>query len=267
MKKFKILGNAYLFIIMAIMYVPIIYLLVFAFNDGVSMNRFEGFTIDNFKALFEDENLMTAVYATIIIAILATVISVIIGTFAAISISRLKKGTRDSILFFNNLPIVNPDVVTALAIFLLFSALPFSKGYVTMLLAHISFCTPYVIINVYPKLKSLDPNLLEAAQDLGAKPSYALRKVLLPQLKASIFGAAGIAFTMSFDDYIISSFVKGSTATNISIYLYGAKNALRSGLYPKINALSSIIIFTILLLVVGKIVIDKFRNNEGEEED
>lgn len=156
---------------------------------------------------------------TIIIAVLSTIISVIIGTIAAICLTKQRKKIRNLILQGNNLPIMNPDIVTAIGLLLLFVSLRVEKGYITMLIAHISFCTPYVVVTVYPKVKALDPNILEAALDLGAKPLKAIRTAIIPQIKGTVFAAGAIAFTMSFDDFVISYFTGGSKL-NISTYLY-----------------------------------------------
>lgn len=150
---------------------------------------------------------------------MSTIISVIIGTIAAICLTKQRKKIRNLILQGNNLPIMNPDIVTAIGLLLLFVSLRVEKGYITMLIAHISFCTPYVVVTVYPKVKALDPNILEAALDLGAKPLKAIRTAIIPQIKGTVFAAGAIAFTMSFDDFVISYFTGGSKL-NISTYLY-----------------------------------------------
>lgn len=163
---------------------------------------------------------------------------------------------RRLILQTNNLPIMNPDIVTAIGLLLLFVTLRVEQGYVTMLIAHISFCTPYVIVTVYPKVKSLDENVMEAALDLGAKPLKAIRTAIIPQIKGSVFAAAAISFTMSFDDFVISYFTGGSQL-NISTYLYTEAKKIN----PTINALSTII----MLVIVGKIVIDKIKEHRREK--
>lgn len=245
MKKSKIFDVSFLILILLFCYLPILSLIVFSFNSDNSLTNFKSFSFKWYGTLFQNEEIMNAVIMTFVIAILATVISTIIGTFASIALARYKKGFRNTILTLNNIPIVNPEIVTAIGMLLLFQSLKFEKGYFTMLLAHIAFCVPYVIISVYPKVKSLDPNLVEAAMDLGATPFKALRHAILPQIKVAVIAALAISFTMSFDDFVISYFTSGS-ATNISIYLY----TLKRGVNPSINALSTIMIIVITIIVV-----------------
>jgi spermidine/putrescine transport system permease protein len=195
-----------------------------------------------------------------LVAIISTIISTIIGTLAAIALTKHKKHLRELMLSTNNIPIVNPEIVTAIAFFVLFGTFAIDRGLVTMIIAHIAFSTPYVVITVYPKVKSLDPNLADAAYDLGATPFQALYKVILPQIKIAVIAGAAIAFTMSFDDFVISYFaVSGSAIKNISIYLY----TLKRGVEPTINALS-----TIIILIIGiKITRDYLKSGKKSEED
>jgi spermidine/putrescine transport system permease protein len=222
------------------------------------LTNWGGFSLKWYEKLFDSTDIMTAVIMTLVIAILATLISVFIGTLAAISLSKSKKVFKDVMLGVNNVPIVNPEIVTAVGLLLLFVSFQIDRGYTTMLLAHVAFCTPYVVITVYPKVKSLDPNLAEAANDLGATPVQALWLVVFPQIKVAIFAAAAIAFTMSFDDFVISYFTAGS-ATNISIYLY----TLRRGVEPTINALS-----TIIIAIIGVVVTYRYlKSNQNNEQE
>lgn len=176
---------------------------------------------------------MSAVYVSVTIAILATIASTVLGTMTAIGLSKSRKIIKDMVLSMNDIPILNPDIVTAIGWMLLFSSLGFQKGYMTMLLAHIAFCTPYVITSVYPKVRSLDPNLANAAMDLGATPYQALTKVIIPMIRPGIFAGALLAFTMSFDDFVISYFVSGNGVKNISIVVYNMTKRIN----PTINAL------------------------------
>lgn len=237
-------------------YAPLFSLIVFSFNEAKSVTFWGGFSLKWYKNLFSNEDILTIVFRTLLIAMIATTISVIIGTLASIALTKSKKTFRNMLLSANNLPITNPDIVTAIGLLLLFVTLGIEKGYITLLLAHISFCTPYVIVTVYPKVKSLDPNLIEAALDLGAKPIKAIRSVLLPEIKSSIFAAFAISFTMSFDDFVISYF-SGGTTSNISVYLYSKLKKLD----PTFNALSSIII----LIIIFKIIFDKIKDNKNKE--
>ena len=199
---------------------------------------------------------------SVTIAILATVISTILGTVTAIALTKSKKVVRTAIMQVNNLPIMNPEIVTAISLMIFFSFLNIEKGYLTMLLAHIAFCTPYVITNVYPKVKQLDENLADAAMDLGATPLQTLTKVILPQIKPGIVAGALLAFTMSFDDFIISYFVSGNGVENISIVIYNMSKRMN----PSIYALSTIVLVVILLvLLVGTFVPYLIVKRKGEK--
>lgn len=243
---YVILGTTLLFF-----YLPIIILMIFSFNDSRSLTSWSGFSLQWYKQLFESREAINAVTTTVSIAIFSTVISTFVGTLTAIGLSKSKKVIKDVVLALNNLPIMNPEIVTAIGLMLLFSAFAIQRGYTTMLLAHISFSVPYVILTLLPKLRSLDPNLAEAAMDLGATPWQALTKVIVPQITPGIFAGALIAFTMSFDDFVISYFVTGGGVKNISILVYTMSKRIN----PTINALSTIlvVIITIVLVVVNLI--------------
>ncbi|MBR2383910.1 MAG: ABC transporter permease, partial [Anaerotignum sp.] len=185
-------------------YLPILYIIVFSFNDSRSLTHFGGFSLRWYEKMFAASTMMEAVVYTVVIALLATIISTVAGTLAAIGMSRSKKIIRNLVEQVNNLPIMNPEIVTAIGLLMFFSAIGIEKGFLTLLLAHIMFCIPYVILSVMPKLRSLDPNLADAAMDLGATPFQALTKVIVPQIMPGIVSGALIAFTMSFDDFIIS---------------------------------------------------------------
>ena len=258
MKKIKA-PYVFVTIILMLIYIPILSLVIFSFNSERTLIRWTGFSLRWYINLFQSPDIIEVVIVTIVIAIISTFISTIIGTFAAISLTKTKKSLREISLSANNIPIVNPEIVTAIAFFLLFGALAFELGLLTLLIAHIGFSVPYVVITVYPKVKSLDPNLAHAAHDLGATPIQALFKVILPQIKVAIIAGAAIAFTMSFDDFIISYFALGSSGwQNISVYLYDLKRV-----DPSINALSTIII----LFIGTKIVHDYIKSNRKIEED
>ena len=201
---------------MIFFYLPILYIIVFSFNGSRSLTHFDGFSLQWYEKMFSDRTMMEAVGYTILVAVLSTIVSTIAGTLAAIGLSRSRRVLRNVVEQVNNLPVLNPEIVTAIGLLMFFSALGVSKGLGTMLLAHIMFCTPYVILSVSPKLRSLDPNLADAALDLGATPFQALIKVIVPQILPGIVSGALIAFTMSFDDFIISYFVTGN-GVNISM--------------------------------------------------
>ena len=245
-KKTSFFQRFYVAICLVFFYLPILVTMIFSFNSSKSLTKFTGFSMRWYTELLHNTEVSKAVYVSVTIAILATVISTVLGTITAIGLSKSRKVLKETLLNINNLPILNPDIVTAIGLMLLFSSLGFRKGYITMLLAHISFCTPYVITSVYPKVRSLDPNLANAAMDLGATPFQALTKVIVPMIKDGIFAGALLAFTMSFDDFVISYFVSGNGVKNISIVVYNMTKRIN----PTINALSTIVIVVIILVLV-----------------
>lgn len=242
------LKKFYLVIIFIFLYAPIVTLMIFSFNDSKSMSNWNGFTFKWYGELFRNENIMSALYYTIIIALLASIIATIIGTITAIGIHNMKKGAGKTILLnVNYLPVLNPDIVTGIALMSLFIFFKLDFGFTTMLLAHITFNIPYVILSVLPKLKQLPANTTEAALDLGATPLYAMRKVIIPQIKPGIVAGFLMAFTMSIDDFVISFFTTGPGVTNLSIEIY---SMARRGIKPEINALSTLMFLTVLILLL-----------------
>ena len=241
-------------------YLPILYIIVFSFNDSRSLTHFGGFSLRWYEKMFADSTMMEAVVYTVIIALLATIISTVAGTLAAIGMSRSKKILRNLVEQVNNLPIMNPEIVTAIGLLMFFSAIGIEKGFLTLLLAHIMFCIPYVILSVMPKLRSLDPNLADAAMDLGATPFQALTKVIVPQIMPGIVSGALIAFTMSFDDFIISYFVTGNGVQNISILVYTMSKRVN----PSINALSTLVIVLITIALIVVNVLPVIREKQGK---
>lgn len=266
MKKLsRFSSQFYLFLVMVFFYLPIIYVVIFSFNNSKSLTNFTGFSLEWYVKMFNDRYMMESIYYTVIIAVLATAISTVVGTIAAIGLSKSKRLVRDIVLQINDLPMLNPDIVTAIGMMLFFTSLNITTGFTTMLLAHIAFCTPYVILSIMPKLRSLDNNLAEAALDLGATPWQALIKVIVPQIMPGIISGALIAFTMSFDDFIISFFTTGPGVNNISIYVY----TMYKRINPSINALSAIIVFviTFVLLLVNVIPMIKERGKKKNEKN
>ena len=237
------------------LYAPIISLAVFSFNDAKSMAKWSGFSLRWYQELFQNERILDALYYTILIALLAAAISTIVGTITAIGIHKMRQGkVRGLLLNINYLPVLNPDIVTGVALMSLyvfikleFSSMNIQRGYFTMLLSHIVFDIPYVILSVLPKLKQLPANIEDAAMDLGATPWYALRKVVLPQIKPGIISGMLIAFTMSIDDFVISFFTTGNGVTNLAIEVY---SMTRRGLTPEINALSTLMFVAVLILLL-----------------
>ena len=240
-KKSGLGGKIILALTLAFFYFPIIYIIFFSFNDSRSLTKFGGFSLRWYEKMFSDSSMMEAVLYTILIAVLATVISTVVGTITAIGLSRSNKILSNRVERVNDLPVMNPDIVTAISLLMFFSVLTVRKGFGTMLLAHIMFCVPYVMLSVTPKLRSLDPNLIEAAMDLGATPFQALIRVIVPQIRPGIISGALIAFTMSFDDFVISYFTTGNGVNNISILVYTMSKRVN----PSINALSTIVILLI----------------------
>lgn len=244
MKKKTSVGSKIILILtMLFFYLPILYIIVFSFNDSRSLTKFSGFSLRWYEKMFADSTMMEAVLYTVIIALIATVVSTVVGTITAIGLSKSRKVVQKMVERINDLPVMNPDIVTAISLLMFFSVLTVKKGFGTLLLAHIMFCVPYVMLSVTPKLRSLDPNLIDAAMDLGATPFQALTKVIVPQIKPGIVSGALIAFTMSFDDFVISYFTTGNGVNNISILVYTMSKRVN----PSINALSTIVILLITL--------------------
>jgi len=248
-KSSRPFGKILMILAIVFFYLPILYMIIFSFNEGKSLTTFTGFSLRWYQHMLESRDMMSALYTTFTVAILATLISTIVGTIAAIGLSSSKKVVRDVVEQVNNFPIMNPDIVTAIGFMLLFITFKVERGYMTMLLAHIAFCIPYVMLSVMPKVRSLDPNLADAAMDLGATPWMALTKVIVPQITPGIFSGALIAFTMSVDDFIISYFVTGGGVKNLSIMVYTMSKRVN----PSINAVSTlvVVIITIALVIIN----------------
>lgn len=256
MNRHSVHARVFLGFVLVILYIPIVSLMLFSFNESKSLTRFTGFSLEWYVKLFQSEQIMNAVFTTVVIALVATLISTILGTMAALALADVKRNVRETTLGLNQLPIVNPEIVTAISFFVFFGAIQMERGWFTMLIAHIAFCTPYVVITVYLKVRSMDSHLVDAAYDLGATPLQALYKVILPQIKVGILAGAAIAFTMSFDDFVISYFAaSGSAVQNISIYLY----TLKRGVEPTINALS-----TIIITIIGIKIIKDYLKQQSE---
>ncbi|HOA19917.1 MAG TPA: ABC transporter permease [Sedimentibacter sp.] len=243
----KYLSKIYMGIIFIFLYAPIIVLGVFSFNESKSRGNWTGFSLKWYIELFHDHDIRMAFYYTITIAIITAIVSTILGTIAAIGINAMKGRQQALILNVNYLPVVNPDIVTGISLMILYISFNMDFGFMTMLLSHIVFSTPYVILSILPKLKQLDVHMTEAAMDLGATPMYALRKVILPEIKPGIITGFLMAFTLSIDDFIISYFTKGEGVTNLSIVIY---SMARRGVRPTINALSTIMLIVVLLLMI-----------------
>lgn len=248
-KDKRVLGKVGMALLLVFFYAPILFMIIFSFNSSKSLTHFTGVSLCWYEAMLKNHGMMESLYVTIIIALLATIISTIIGTITAIGLSKSKKVLRAFVSQVNDFPIMNPEIVTAIGLMLLFITFQIEKGFVTLLLAHIAFCIPYVILSIMPKIKSLDPNLADAAMDLGATPWQALVKVIVPQIMPGIVSGALIAFTMSFDDFVISYFVTGQGVKNLSIMVYTMSKRIN----PSVNAISTLVVLliTITLTIVN----------------
>ncbi|MDY5354604.1 MAG: extracellular solute-binding protein [Bacteroides pyogenes] len=248
-KDKRVLGKVGMALLLVFFYAPILFMIIFSFNSSKSLTHFTGFSLRWYGAMLKNHGMMESLYVTIIIALLATIISTIVGTITAIGLSKSKKVLRAFVSQVNDFPIMNPEIVTAIGLMLLFITFQIEKGFVTLLLAHIAFCIPYVILSIMPKIKSLDPNLADAAMDLGATPWQALVKVIVPQIMPGIVSGALIAFTMSFDDFVISYFVTGQGVKNLSIMVYTMSKRIN----PSVNAISTVVVLliTITLIIVN----------------
>lgn len=262
-KKTSVGSKIILTLTMLFFYLPILYIIVFSFNDSRSLTKFGGFSLRWYEKMFADSTMMEAVLYTVIIAVIATVVATVVGTITAIGLSKSRKVVQKMVERINDLPVMNPDIVTAISLLMFFSVLTVKKGFGTLLIAHIMFCIPYVMLSVTPKLRSLDPNLIDAAMDLGATPFQALAKVIVPQIKPGIVSGALIAFTMSFDDFVISYFTTGNGVNNISILVYTMSKRVN----PSINALSTIVIL-LITLVLGVVnivpIVREKREKDGK---
>ncbi len=261
-KKYLTLQKIYLGLVFVFLYAPIVILIFFSFNESKSRANFTGFTFKWYIELFQDRQILEATMYTLIIALVSSVLATIIGVATVIGLGATKAKTRKSILTLNNIPILNPDIVTGISLMILFitvmNILNFGElGFFTILLAHIIFNIPYAILTILPKYQSLDKNLLEAALDLGATPKQAIMKVIVPELSTSIVSALVLTVTLSLDDFIISFFTTGNGVSNISILVY---SMARRGINPKINALSTLLfILVISLLVINNLVVKKSK--------
>lgn len=266
-KKKRTSDRIYLALILLFFYAPIVYVVIFSFNSTKSLTHFTGFSLRWYESMFSNRTIMESIGYTVACAVIATAVSTFVGTITAIGLSKSRKIVREVITQVNSLPILNPDIVTAIGLMLFYTSLHIKTGFATMVLAHIAFCIPYVILSIMPRLRRLDPNLAEAALDLGCTPAQALFKVIIPEIKEGIIAGALVAFSMSFDDFVISMFTTGPGVNNISIYVYA--NVKRVN--PTINALSAVIVYVItaVLLIINIVPVirekRKERNHVKEE--
>lgn len=262
----KKLGKLYLALVIFFLYVPIFVLIVFSFNETKSRSVFSGFTLDWYRKLFQNDIIISSLVNTIIIAVAASIISTILGTLAAIGINSMRKVPKTIVMNITNMPIINPEIVTGVSLMLLFvffaARMNLEFGFVTLLIAHITFDVPYVILNIMPKFRQMDPHLYEAAQDLGCSPFKAFRKVVLPEIMPGVVSGFLMSFTYSLDDFVISYFTSGSTSQTLPVTIY---SMTRRKVSPEINALSTIIFATVVIILIVKNVIEtrQFKKKEA----
>lgn len=263
-RKFKkvwlILRKVLVSLIVLSLYIPIIILLIQSVNSSANVNQFDNFTLDWYLNMFSNRSLRNAIANTLLTSFIATLLATILGTLMAIGIHALTKRKRQQVVLLNNIPILNADIVSGISLMLVFSLLlpifPYIFGPVTLILAHLFFTLPYVVLSVLPKLKEMDPNLMDAALDLGIKPYKALVKVIVPAITAGIFSGMLLALTMSIDDFVISYYTTGNGFDNLSIWIYGSIG--RKSLTPSVYAFSTLLTLTTLgLLTVYQLFVKR----------
>lgn len=262
----KVIAQSYLWLLLTLLYAPIIIIAIFSFTEAKVLGNWTGFSTKLYTSLFQSgahHSLVNAIENTLIIALISAAVSTLLGSVAAIGIDRLRGHKRAVINSLNNIPMLNPDIITGISLFLLFVSLGVSQGYVTVILAHITFCTPYVVLCVLPRLQQMNPNIFEAALDLGATPFQAMRKVIIPEIKPGMISGFILAFTLSIDDFAVTIFTIGTEGLEtLSTFIYA--DARKGGLTPELRPLSTIIFATVLLLLVV-INIRAERNRKKEE--
>ncbi len=267
MKKF--FAQCYIWLLLVILYAPIVFIGIFSFTESKVLGNWTGFSTKLYSNLFTGDmqgtgSLMSAIENTLLIALIAATVSTFLGTVAAIGIHNMRGRSKKAITFLNNIPMLNPDIITGVSLFLLFVFLHVSQGYVTVVLAHITFCTPYVVLSVLPKLTQMNPNIYEAALDLGATPFQALKKVLVPMLKPGMISGFILAFTMSLDDFAVTFFTRGTIGLDtLSTYIY--TDARKGGLTPELRPLITLMFVGVLVLLIV-INIRNIRNARKAEE-
>lgn len=252
MKKF--FAQLYIWFLLVILYAPLVFIAVFSFTEAKALGNWTGFSTELYRSLFTGgmqggSSLLAAVKNTLIIAVIAACIATLLGTVAAIGIYNLRGRKKQAVQFLNNIPMINPDIITGVSLFLLFVFLHISQGYITVILAHITFCTPYVVLSVLPKLSQIDSNTYEAAMDLGATPFQSFWKVMVPQLRSGMISGLILAFTMSLDDFAVTFFTRGTIGLEtLSTYIYA--DARKGGLTPELRPLMTLIFLIILILLI-----------------
>lgn len=248
----RILSNGYLVLLLVMLYAPIAIIAIFSFTKSKVLGNWTGFSTELYTSLFSGGvrySLVDAIKNTFIIATIAATVSTLLGTVAAIGINDLRYRKRRAINFVNNIPILNPDIITGISLFLLFVSLGISQGYTTVILAHIAFCTPYVVLSVMPRLTQMNPNIYEAALDLGATPMQAMRRIIIPEIRPGMISGFILSFTLSIDDFAVTIFTNGTDGLQtLSTYIYA--DARKGGLTPELRALSTIILVVVVVLLI-----------------
>ncbi|MEG1543671.1 MAG: ABC transporter permease [Tannerellaceae bacterium] len=248
----RFFARFYLWTLLALLYSPILIIMIFSFTEAKVLGNWTGFSTKLYSSLFTggvQHSLISAIWNTFLIALVAATVSTFLGSVAAIGIFNLKARMRQTVSFLNSIPILNPDIITGISLFLLFVSLGISQGLTTVILAHITFCTPYVVLSVLPRLKQMNPNLYEAALDLGATPWQALRKVIVPEIRPGMISGFILAFTLSIDDFAVTIFTIGNEGLEtLSTFIYA--DARKGGLTPELRPLSTLIFITVLVLLI-----------------
>ena len=251
----KIFAQVYIWILLVLLYAPLVFIAIFSFTESRVLGNWTGFSTALYRNLFTgnmqgSSSLLAAVKNTLLIALIAATVATLLGTVAAIGIHNLRGRSKRAITFLNNVPMLNPDIITGVSLFLLFVFLGVTQGYVTVILAHVTFCTPYVVLSVLPKLTQMNPNVYEAALDLGATPGQALRKVMIPMLRPGMISGFLLAFTMSLDDFAVTFFTRGTIGLDtLSTYIY--TDARKGGLTPELRPLMTLIFIAILVFLIA----------------
>ena len=243
----KFISDFYLVIILIFLYAPIFTMMVLSFNQSKSRTHWGGFTLSWYTQMFESRAIMYALYTTLLVAMISALVATVIGTVTAIAISHMKPVPKNIFMSISNIPMLNADIVTGIALMLAFIAFGISLGFKTVLISHITFNIPYVILSVMPKLKQTDRSTYEAALDLGASPAYAFFEVVFPDIMPGVLSGFLLAFTMSLDDFIITHFTKGPGVDTLSTKIY---TEVKKGIKPEMYALSTIIFVTVLVLLL-----------------
>lgn len=243
----KFISDFYLVIILIFLYAPIFTMMVLSFNQSKSRTHWGGFTLNWYTQMFESRAIMYALYTTLLVAMISALVATVIGTVTAIAISHMKPVPKNIFMSISNIPMLNADIVTGIALMLAFIAFGISLGFKTVLISHITFNIPYVILSVMPKLKQTDRSTYEAALDLGASPAYAFFEVVFPDIMPGVLSGFLLAFTMSLDDFIITHFTKGAGINTLSTLIY---SEVRRGIRPSMYALSTVIFVVVLVVLL-----------------